>query len=148
MNLSWRGVLITLIVIGVGAVGSGRTPYYLKREQISINGNDFKVERAVTDRQRRSGLMYRSNLPTNRGMALIYNSEGIRSIWMRNMRFPIDAVWLAADGTVVDLAQNLRPELDAHTGVLPAQYVIELPAGTIQLLAIKAGSYIAVLVYN
>jgi len=127
------------VIVVFGVLLTGQTPFYLTHQRLSVRGKDFTVERAVTDWQRQRGLMYRSHLAPDRGMLLAYSTVGRYGIWMHNMRLSIDALWIAADGTIIDLVQGLRPELDAHTSTVPAMGILELPAGTVEQLGIVVG---------
>ena len=85
------------------------------------------------------GLIGRDGLPAGDGLLLETNS-----IHMLFMRFPIDALFLAApevDGTRRVVA--VRPDLPAWRGVVwyvrGAKAVIELPAGTLAQHDVRAG---------
>ena len=67
-------------------------------------------------------------------MLFIFPHKGFHGIWMRNMRFPIDALWLDAGGTVVDLRENIRPcssifDCPQYVPKSETSYLIELSAG-------------------
>lgn len=134
------------IVIVIVVLLSGRTPLYLTRRHLTIHETDFVVEQAVTESQRQRGLMYRSTLAPYRGMLLVFPSDGPWTIWMHNMRFPIDVLWLTSDCTVVDIASAMRPELDEHTGVATARFVLELPAGTVSQRGIIVGDTVGCII--
>lgn len=54
------------------------------------------------------------------------------------MRFPIDAVFVAADGRVVRLGHTIRPWRVGPVA-LSARFVVELPAGTLKRTGTVAG---------
>ena len=57
------------------------------------------------------------------------------------MRFPIDVLFLEADGTVVKLFSNLKPW--RATSLYPkAQSVLELPAGTLKARPTEVGDVV------
>jgi hypothetical protein len=72
------------------------------------------------------GLIGRRNLAA--GTALVF--PGTRQIHTHFMRLPIDAVFYAADGTVVHVLHALRP-WHISPRVRRAAGVVELPAGTL-----------------
>ncbi len=97
----------------------------------------FPVELALTAEQRRQGLSGRETLPSGTGMLFVYQQERQYSFWMKEMRFPLDMVWIGADCTVVDLTlgapipepdQTLE-QLPRFSPVRPTQYVLEINAG-------------------
>jgi uncharacterized protein len=81
------------------------------------------------------GFMFRQTMSDNQGMLFKYDHLGYWSIWMKNMNFPIDIIWLSQDKKVIDWIDNapICPK-DALTCPLyrpryPALEVIELKAG-------------------
>ncbi len=135
--------IIGVLLVAVLVVLTGYTPVYLRRQRVELRDHVVTVERAVTSYQRKRGLMFRDTLPDGAGMLLTYATDGVRAIWMHNMRFSIDAVWINANNQVVDLAEEMLPEKDTHTGSAPAQYVLELPAGTVAAYGIVVGDTVA-----
>jgi hypothetical protein len=59
------------------------------------------------------------------------------------MRFPIDVLFVAEDGEIVGLAESLRPYRIGPI-VRTAQFVLELPAGTIEDTATEPGDRVTV----
>ena len=86
------------------------------------------------------GLMGRSRLPENGGL-LIHGCNGIHMMFMR---FPIDAVFVDKKGVVVKTYERLLPWIGLVPLVWRADKVAELPVGTIQRHAIKAGDQLRV----
>jgi uncharacterized protein len=89
----------------------------------------------VADRPhtRLRGLLGRPGLLPGEGL-LLRPSPSIHT-WF--MRFPIDAVFVDADGTVVRIAGDLRPWRAA--GRRGARAVLELPAGECERHGLKPG---------
>ena len=94
------------------------------------------IEVARSHWQRMRGLLGRDGLPTGGGMRF----DGTSSIHMAFMRFPIDVLYLDRRGRTVKLVHDLKPwRLSAARG---AKVTIELPAGTLRALDIRAGDQI------
>lgn len=78
------------------------------------------------------------------GLVLLYDESKVRAISMRRMEFPLDVVFLN-DGKIVSIEQNLPiPTKEAGARVvssnpLPADMVIELPAGEVGRLGLVVG---------
>lgn len=83
---------------------------------------------------RTKGLLGRRELPDGEGILL----RPASSIHMAFMRFPIDAVFLAKDLTVLKVVRDLAPWRMA--GKLRAHCVLELPAGTCIRSGVEVGS--------
>lgn len=97
-----------------------------------------RVELADTFWRRFRGLMFRSRFP--RGNALLFSlpKPGRYGIHMFFVRFPIDLLYLDSRFVVVELRAEIRP-WRMHRPKVIANYLIELPAGTISSLNIKIG---------
>jgi uncharacterized membrane protein (UPF0127 family) len=82
---------------------------------------------------RMKGLLGRSDLPDGEGILL----RPASSIHMAFMRFPIDAVFLARDLTVLKVVRDLAPWRMASKR--RAHSVLELPAGTCARSGVREG---------
>jgi len=111
------------------------------------DGFEVTVEVAVTDEERRLGLMFRPSLPESRGMLFRFERRGILSIWMKNTYVPLDIVFLDERGVVVDISANAVPckadPCPHYTPRKPANAVLELAAGTAAHHGLGPGSVIA-----
>jgi uncharacterized membrane protein (UPF0127 family) len=99
--------------------------------------HEFRVYLATEHEQQRRGLMFVRDLPPDVGMLFIYESDAIRSMWMKNTYISLDMVFARADGTVVNIVNDTVPQtLDSHASSEPARFVLELNAGTARKLGI------------
>lgn len=100
----------------------------------------FRVEIADTPAARARGLMYRNRLAEDAGMLFLFDAPEVQSFWMKNTPIPLDMLFLAPDGRVVDLHRDAVPySTRTITSTLPAQAVLELPGGTSARLGIRVG---------
>lgn len=67
-------------------------------------GKTFGLEVAKTSAQQSLGLMFRSELPDDRGMLFPFSSPRRASFWMKDVPVPLDMVFLRR-GVVVAIAQ-------------------------------------------
>ena len=115
-----------------------------KLDIITAGGQrDFKVEVMRTDAERERGLMFRRFLPPDRGMLFDFKKPEPVMMWMKNTYIPLDMVFIGADGKVLSTAQNAEPlsERVIPSGG-PALGVLELNAGIVAKLGIKAGDQV------
>ena len=105
--------------------------------------NQFSLtaELAVTDKERQEGLMFRDKINWDQGMLFVFKREGIHSFWMKNMRFPIDILWLDSDKRIVHFETNIPPCPDdpcpSYSSSDPALFVLELKAGSVDKHQLK-----------
>ena len=96
---------------------------------------------------RSQGLPDRDDLPGD-GMLLQWNARGRHPIWMADMRFPLDLVWLEHNGLVAGVLTNVpvcssQPcPLYQPPGTHRSVAVLELAAGAVASHGIELGSVI------
>lgn len=101
------------------------------------------VEVARTPEERSRGLMQRESLPTTSGMLFVFEEENVYGFWMKNTLIPLDAIWLDANGVVVDVITMYPCQKDpckVYTPSGSALYVLEINAGLAQQWNIVRGA--------
>lgn len=115
--------------------------------QVDVNGEVIQLEVAETQQQQAMGFMYRSEIPDDRGMLFPFSPPRRVSFWMKNVRVPLDMVFLR-DGQVVAIAADVPPCTSdpCPTYGPPAviDTVMELRGGRAAELGLQAGDAIAV----
>jgi uncharacterized protein len=117
---------------------------------VTIDDDSFVVELAVTPQQQAQGLSGRLRLAPGTGMLFILGSEGRPFFWMKDMRFPLDIVWISAEYVVVDITEDVSPpdpgqttsDLPIYRPAEPAQYVLEINAGEAESADIRIGDLV------
>ncbi|MDO8537023.1 MAG: DUF192 domain-containing protein, partial [bacterium] len=94
---------------------------------------------------RARGLSGRESLNEGEGLLFLFDGFGNYGIWMKDMKFAIDIVWIKND-RVVGFAENVAPEpgkelwsLKLHYPPEPVDKVLEFNAGSVQRSGIKIG---------
>lgn len=109
------------------------------------SGSSYKclgLERVSTPQELTRGLSGRQSLAQDRGMLFDFGKSGRHCIWMKDMKFAIDIIWLDQDQKVVTVRENVRPETYPET-FCPDQltkYVIEVNAGVARRIYPSRGS--------
>ena len=90
----------------------------------------FTVKLAETESQRRHGLMFTPYLPKQQGMLFVFETDAPRQFWMKNTQIPLDMLFFASDGRLVNIVHSAVPfSLTARNSAGPARYVLELNGG-------------------
>ena len=111
---------------------------------VSINNHKFNLETVDDELKRSKGLSGRNYLPKDSGMIFIFPTKGIYYFWMKDMRFPLDFIWIDKE-RIVDLTENVLPpvsnniNLPTFSSFQPIDKVMEVNAGSIKLWNIKKG---------
>ena len=115
---------------------------YRNDRQLAPKSGSLKLELVTTTKEQTQGLSGRPCLPNDQGMLLDFGWQGFYPIWMKNMKFPIDIIWLNSSHTVTDLELGVSPATYPQKFVnsKPAQYVLELGVGQAANLNISQGT--------
>lgn len=99
------------------------------------------LERAVTNSARTLGLSNRPSMPADRGMLFVYDTTGEYCMWMKDMRFSLDMLWLNSRHEIVSTKENVTPDTYPRSfcGPADAQYVVEVNAGIIKAADLRLG---------
>jgi uncharacterized protein len=80
-----------------------------RQVNIIVNGIEIIADIASTDDHRSKGLAVKNTLSENEGMLFVFNAEHEHSFWMKDMKFPIDIIWLDSHKEVVHVEHSLEP---------------------------------------
>lgn len=88
------------LVVGKSPLAEEEEPYRLDVGYVEWKSRPLKVVVEVADNriERAIGLMFRKELSPGQGMLLQYPEEKILQIWMKEMLFPLDVIFISADG--------------------------------------------------
>ncbi len=122
------------------------------REEVEIGGETFRLELANDDLTRQAGLMHRTNIPDDGGMLFVFPDAQMRSFWMAYCLIDMDLIFLDARGRVTAthrmkalpprrsdesrFAYEQRVRAADYTSRYPAQFAIELKAGSLDRLKV------------
>ena len=104
----------------------------------------FLVEVVSTPEEMSLGLGNRQSIPPRQGMLFIFPEYARHSMWMKNMRFPLDIVWLDDNKKVIKIYENV-PLCDVNQNCISynsyykAKYAIELNAFDASRIGLAVG---------
>lgn len=120
-------------------------PKYIPKETIRIGETDVKVEIRDTPEERTMGLSGRESLEEGTGMLFIFETPGNYGFWMKDMKFPIDIIWIDDTQRVIGVEKNAAPESYPKIFYPPREvkYVLEVPAGFSNTHSIDIGQRVS-----
>lgn len=115
---------------------------YKADKSIEVNGSIIAAEVADEPPAREKGLSGRTCIGEGQGMLFIFERPGQYAIWMKDMKFPIDIIWISESKRVVKVQPNVSENTYPQTFVneAPAKYVLELKAGKASDVGINVGT--------
>lgn len=136
-------IVLILSIFGLFLTACSYQSKSLNLKTITINHHQLKVEVADSLTKQTQGLSNRPYLSEEQGMLFIFNRHFKPVFWMKDMRFPLDIIWIS-DGIIVDITSNIpAPQsgqpLKQYFPSQPVNYVLEVNAGWSAKNNIKIG---------
>lgn len=148
-------LIMFLIIFGgpfssMSFVNGGKSVFDVPKKTADVNvvikGLSVKARVADTADTRKKGLSKMDSLPFDQSMLFVFDTPAPYGIWMKDMKFAIDILWLNENKTVVDIATEVPPQKGKKDSDLTifkpthdAKYVLEVNAGLVRLNGIQVG---------
>lgn len=129
-----KRIIFILFCLIISLILISNLPLEKKSPIITINNKTFNVDVAKTEEERIKGLSIYNKLPLDKGMVFDFGKKDYYSFWMKNMKFPIDIIYIK-DNKIVEIFKNVpQPKseqeiLPVITPKYPADTVLEINAG-------------------
>ncbi|HEY4581944.1 MAG TPA: DUF192 domain-containing protein [Lysobacter sp.] len=135
MNKAW---ILSLALLLVSGCATGQDAW------VEIGGKRYAVEVADDDGERARGLMFRDELPADRGMLFVHDREEPLAYWMKNTRIALDILYFDTQRRLVAQQRDVPPctlgdACPPYPSRAPARYVLELNAGQAERLKLRNG---------
>lgn len=137
-------LIFGLIIFAGSYFFYNKDKYFFGEKNVTLGSHEFKVKLANTSKERAKGLGNKNNICYDCGMLFEFPEPGKYSFWMKDMRFPLDILWISGS-RVVKLEKNIASD---YKGILmsevEADMVLEINAGKSDEFNIKVGDSIIV----
>ena len=116
---------------------------------LSSTGKIFNVETVMTPDALKRGLSNRKSLKKGTGMLFIFQDLDRHTMWMPDMYFPLDVVWLDETLSVVNITYGLQPcsshnDCPSSSSVYMCKYAIEMNAGEAAIYGFMNGTQLKI----
>ena len=133
--------------VTIGSLGLVFIPQEIKNKQIDfaegtirIDDDVIKVEIAESRADKQRWLMFREErLPLNSAMILVYEKSDLYSMWLLNIEYNLDLIWINENGNIVYMVKDAEPcknTFDAasctYKNTKAAKYIIAAASGFIE----------------
>ncbi len=118
-----------------------RRTYFPETEAMTIASTTVEASVAISWPDRIKGLSETPYLPEGVVKFFVFDTSGFHSIWMKDMNYAIDIIWVDENNKIVDYRKRATPESfpENFTPEVEAKYVIETNAGFIESNTIALG---------
>lgn len=115
-----------------------------------VKGDAFDVNTCVdlevvsTNSARTLGLSGRKAMDKNKGMLLDFRQPGKYCIWMKDMNFALDVLWLNERYEIDQMMENVTPDTypKSFCGPSSSRYIVEVRDGVVRLADLHIGQRI------
>ena len=115
------------------------------------DGFVVNADLAQTISEKETGLSTRESLAENAGMLFVFSKASHPAFWMKNMKFPIDIIWIE-DSKIIDITENAPIvseelgdyQIPQYTCGEEVDYVLEVEAGFSQKHNLKIGDVVEI----
>lgn len=99
------------------------------------------LEIADSQTERVQGLSGRETLDPSTGLLFVFEKPEKIGIWMKDMLFPIDIIWINEQKKIIDIKTNVTPDSypQAFFPKEKSLYVLEVNAGFVEKNAVRIG---------
>ena len=133
MKLPAASALALLLSLPVHAAGE------LPAIQLTAGMHIVRAEVANDFDTRGRGLMFRESLEPNHGMLFVFEDSAEQCMWMKNTLIALSVAFIAADGTIVNIADMKPRDETTHCARRPVPFALEMARGWFAAHGIKAG---------
>jgi uncharacterized protein len=112
-----------------------------KKDKIFFSENFFFVDIISKKEDLIRGLSGRKEMEDNSGLLMVFQNDDYHGIWMKNMFFPIDILWLNQNLEVVYIKESVLPETfpEVFRPKEKSRYVLEVSSGMVERFNISTG---------
>lgn len=109
---------------------------------LRIGKQTIRAEIADTLQSREHGLMQRDHLCANCGMLFVFEKADRYGFWMKDTPLPLSIAFIAANGTITNIAEMQPNTTELHRAKEDALYALEMHSGWFARNGIKSGDRI------
>ncbi len=108
------------------------------------------MECVVSPEALKQGLSGREGLKEGAGMLFLFPELKVHTMWMPDMKFPLDVIWLDEQLSVVHISYGLKPcsshaSCPSTSSVYSTKYAIEVVEGAAAKYGFRVGQDLKVL---
>jgi uncharacterized membrane protein (UPF0127 family) len=124
-----------LVALGIGIAYKSSD----KSWTFTAKGRSYSLLIADTQTSRTQGLSGMTEFHFDQAMLFVFDEQKERCMWMKDMRFNIDIMWLDSAYKVTGLEHNVTPATFPKSFCHEGKYVLEFTAGELARTGAKVG---------
>jgi uncharacterized membrane protein (UPF0127 family) len=103
--------VVVLWLLNAGEIGFSDANPSDNRTSSIVRIDDMNITAilALTPEEQSTGLAIKETMKENEGMLFVFDTPKKYSFWMKDMKFPIDIIWLDSKKKIVHIEDRLEP---------------------------------------
>jgi uncharacterized protein len=130
-------LLLAGLLTGCGGPAMEKVPGPGSVVELTVGGKRISVELATDDPSRQRGLMFRKEMPEDRGMLFIWPERGRngqagrrrQAFWMRNTEIPLSIAFIDDEGKVLEIVDMEPHDERQRQSKDEVRYALEMNQG-------------------
>lgn len=147
MNKMTKKFIIPLVLIFVAVCFWVFYSAYNHYDRVIVGGKTFLVDTVRSKYAMQVGLSDRDKLLSDNGMLFVFKNPEKHGIWMKNMKFPIDILWIDQNFKIIHMEKSIATSTypKVFTPNSSDMYVLEISAGQLDVLGVKTDDFVVFL---
>lgn len=145
------GLLLLVLILAIGSQILIKNTIFSfgATSKVTINRQTFKATVAKTLKEKQIGLSEKKSLKPGEGMLFVFEAPDYYPFWMKNMKIPLDIIFIK-DDRIVTLYKNVQPPVNDTSNLPllrpsePINKVLEITAGLSDKYMIKEGDIVKI----
>jgi len=125
-------IVSSILAIAILSLGLFLYSQHAPRSEERVGTDStFRFEIADSDAEHAQGLSGRRAVPPGHGLLFIFDRPDRYGFWMKDMLISIDIIWLADDGTILEIEEGVSPDTypTPFYPPVPVKFVLETRVG-------------------
>lgn len=139
-------IVTAILIAGLLFFCSFQADIFDQKAYILLPEKKISLEVVKTAEDQTRGLSGKNSLPEDSAMLFVFNEPDYHGIWMKDMKFSIDILWLDASNKIIFIEKNISPQTypKVFSPREKALYIVEAQAGFVEKNNLKTGDVLDV----
>lgn len=118
--------------------------FFSQENYLVIAETSVKIDLADSKSERERGLSGQEYMDTDHGMYFIFNESDYHGIWMKDMKFALDIIWISEGQEIIYIEEAVSPSTfpKIFEPSRPAKFVLEVNSGFVRRNGVKLGDIV------
>lgn len=140
-------IIVATVFFAYRAYGDKIVAFVFDRAESTLYLESTPISVTIADdpEERKQGLSGVESLGEFEGKLFVFPEDGHYGIWMKDMRFSLDILWIDSTFRIVHIEKNVSPATYPETFVsdMPARFVLEVNAFVTENANITVGDTVS-----